>query len=189
VLVIPPASDRGFVPLPEANRLFPGSVKKAWFAVYTAPRHEKSVHAQLTAKQIPSFLPLYSVERLWKNRVRKEVEHPLFPGYLFVHLDASQRLPVVETAGVVCIIGNGSVPLPVDDAEIQALRIASQCASLSPYPTLARGDTVSVKRGPFRGIQGRVQENKGKLMLVVTVQLIQKAFAIDVPVCDLELAG
>ena len=133
MVVIPPASDRGFSPLPEANRLIHGPVKKAWFAVYTAPRHEKSVHAQLTAKQIPSFLPLYSVERPWKNRVRKEVEHPLFPGYLFVHVDASEKLPVVQTSGVVSIIGNGSVPLPVDDADIHALRTASQCASLSPY--------------------------------------------------------
>jgi Transcription termination factor nusG len=39
--------------------------KKAWYAAYTAPRHEKVVQAQLAAKQIQSFLPLYTVVRRW----------------------------------------------------------------------------------------------------------------------------
>jgi len=189
VLVIPPASERGsLLPPHEASRVTPTASRKTWFAVYTAPRHEKFVHAQFSAKQIHSFLPVYSVARRWKNGVRREVEHPLFPGYIFVQVDAGEKLPVMRTSGVVYIVGNGSSPLPMDDAEIHALRIGAQHASLSPHPLLSTGDTVSIKRGPFQGVKGRVQENEGKLKLVVTVQLIQKAFAIDVHVGDLELA-
>jgi transcriptional antiterminator RfaH len=190
VLVIPPASERGLLPpVPEANRLFSSLVKEAWFAVYTSPRHEKLVCAQLVAKDIPCFLPTYKVVRRWKNGVQREVHHPVFPGYLFVQVDAGRRLPVLQTAGVVCIVGNGRAPLPVDESEIRALRVAAQHAALSPSPVLNMGDTVSVKRGPFRGVQGRISESRGRLTLVVTVQLIQQAFAIDVPACDLELAG
>ena len=60
MLAFPPASDRGVtLPSIEASRVFPQVSKKTWFAVYTAPRHEKFVQAQLTAKQVQSFLPVY----------------------------------------------------------------------------------------------------------------------------------
>lgn len=190
MLAFPPASDRGVLSPPiEASRVFPHVAKKTWFAAYTAPRHEKFVQAQLTAKQIQSFLPIYSVVRRWKNGVRREIQHPLFPGYIFVCLGANERLPVMQTAGVVYIVGNGTSPLPVDDQEMHALRVGSQHASLSPHPPVSEGDTVCVTRGPFKGVRGRVQETGGNRKFVVTIQLIQRSFAIDVHVCDLELAG
>jgi transcription antitermination factor NusG len=190
VLAFPPALDRGVtLPSIEASRVFPQVTKKTWFAAYTAPRHEKFVQAQLTAKQIQSFLPVYSVARRWKNGVRREIQHPLFPGYVFVCLDANERLPVMQTAGVVYIVGNGTLPLPVDDQEMHALRVGSQHASLSPYPPVSEGDTVCITSGPFKGVTGRVQETGGNLRFVVTIQLIQRSFAIDVHACDLELAG
>jgi transcription antitermination factor NusG len=190
VLAFPPASGRGaMLPSIEASRVFPHAAKKTWFAAYTAPRHEKFVQAQLTAKQIQSFLPLYSVVRRWKNGVRREIQHPLFPGYIFVCLDADERLPVMQTAGVVYIVGNGTSPLPVDDQEMHALRIGSQHASLSPHPPVSEGDTVCITSGPFKGVRGRVQGTGGNLKFVVTIQLIQRCFAIDVHACDLELAG
>jgi transcription antitermination factor NusG len=190
VLAFPPASDRGvMLPPIEASRVVPHAAKKTWFAAYTAPRHEKFVQAQLTAKQIQSFLPVYSAVRRWKNGVRREIQHPLFPGYIFVCLDVNERLPVMQTAGVVYIVGNGASPLPVDDQEMHALRAGSQHASLSPHPPVSEGDTVCITSGPFKGVRGRVQGAGGNLKFVVTIQLIQRCFAIDVHACDLELAG
>jgi transcription antitermination factor NusG len=190
VLVIPPASDRGLTkPRSEAGPLRVIGSRKTWFAVYTAPRHEKYVHAQLSAKQIQSYLPLYTAVRRWKNGVRREIQHPLFPGYLFVCVDANERLPVVQTSGVVYLVGNGASPLPVDDQEMHALRVSSQCDSLSPHPLVSAGDTVCIKRGPFQGIRGHVQGDHGDLTFVVTIQLIQKSFSIRVQADDLELAS
>lgn len=69
----PPVSDRGLTkPCVEASAIDPDASKKSWLAVYTVPRHEKFVQAQLIAKQIQSFLPLYATVRRWKNRVRRE---------------------------------------------------------------------------------------------------------------------
>ncbi len=191
MLLIPPVSDRGLQSSPvEASRVFSSPChKKTWFAAYTASRHEKFVQAQLAAKQIQSFLPLYTVVRRWKNGVRREIQHPLFPGYIFVCLEANERLPVLQTAGVVYIVGNGASPLPVDDQEMHALRVGAQHASLSPHPPVSTGDVVSITRGPFKGVTGRVQHASGTLTFVVTIQLIQRSFAIDVHPCDLELAG
>jgi transcriptional antiterminator NusG len=190
VLVIPPVSDRGVtMPRVEASANQSSASGKKWYAVYTAARHEKFVQAQLTAKQIQSFLPLYTAVRRWKNGVRREIEHPLFPGYVFVCVDANERLPVVQTAGVVYIVGNGKVPLSIDDQEIHALRVGAQRSSLSPHPPVSAGDTVCITRGPFQGVRGHVQRDRGNLTFVVTIQLIQKSFAIGVQACDLELAG
>ena len=190
MLFVPSVSDRGETkPRVEASATHPSVSKKKWFAVYTAARHEKFVEAQLTAKQIQSFLPLYTTVRRWKNGVRREIQNPLFPGYVFVCVDASERLPVVQTRGVVYIVGNCAAPLPIDDREMHALRIGAQRASLSPYPLLSPGDTVCIKRGPFQGVKGHVQRDRGNLTFVVTIQLIQRSFAIGVQACDLELAG
>ena len=190
MLVMPPVSKRALAwPPSEACDSHTRVSKKAWYAVYTAPRHEKSVQAQLTAKQIPSFLPLYTAVRRWRNGVRREIQHPLFPGYVFVCFGEGERLPVVQTSGVVYIVGNGTSPLPLDDHEIHALRVGAQRASLMPRPFVSAGDTVCITRGPFRGVKGYVEQDGSDLTFVVTIQLIQRSFAIRVDVSDLELAG
>ena len=190
MLVIPPVSDRGVTkPRIEASTIYPNASKKAWFAVYTAPRHEKFVQAQLVAKQIQSFLPLYATIRRWKNGVRREIQHPLFPGYVFVRMGSGEQLPVLQTSGVVYIVGNGTQPSPLDDREMQALRIGAQRAVLVPYPFLCAGDPVCITRGPFQGIKGWVEQDGGDLSFVITLELIKKSFAIRVNACDLELAG
>ena len=56
-------------------------------------------------------------------------------------------------------------------------------------PFYPPGDTVCIKRGPFQGVKGHVQRDRGNLTFVVTIQLIQRSFAIGVQACDLELAG
>jgi len=188
--VMPPVSKRALAwPPSEANDSHTRVSKKAWYAAYTAPRHEKFVQAQLTAKQIPSFLPLYTAVRRWRNGVRREIQHPLFPGYVFVCFGEGERLPVVQTSGVVYIVGNGTAPLPLDDHEMHALRVGAQRASLMPRPFVCAGDTVCITRGPFRGVKGYVEQDGSDLTFVVTIQLIQRSFAIRVDVSDLELAG
>jgi transcription antitermination factor NusG len=190
VLALSPCSERGLNrPRIEAIDGPPRVGKKAWYAAYTAPRHEKVVQAQLAAKQIQSFLPLYTVVRRWKNGVRREIQHPLLPGYVFVCLGDGEWLPVVQTSGVVYIVGNGSSPLPLDDHEMHALHIGAQRSSLMPRPFLCAGEMVRIIRGPLRGVKGYVEQDGSGLTFVVTIQLIQKSFAINVHACDLELAG
>src|SRR5215467_15598312 len=67
-----------------------------WFAVRTATGREKLVSMQLKSKGYEDFLPLYRSRRQWSDRT-KELELPLFPGYLFCRLDFSDRLPVLIT--------------------------------------------------------------------------------------------
>src|SRR5215471_16106072 len=65
--------------------------KQCWYAVYTRARHEKCVAEQCTLRGVRVFLPLYCVQRLWKQR-RAKVMLPLFPSYVFVRTALEDRL-------------------------------------------------------------------------------------------------
>jgi transcription antitermination factor NusG len=156
----------------------PEAPKDAWFAVYTVPRHEKVVHARLMAKQIQSFLPLYTIERRWKNGVRREVQFPLFPEYVFVSLRARDRLSVLQTSGVAYIVGSRSSPLPLDDYVIYALQVGDLSASLVPHPFVYTSNMSEMASGPLRGVRGYQESDGGDPVFVVNVELIQRSFAI-----------
>ena len=110
MLVIPPVSDRGVTrPRVEASAVHPNASKKKWFAVYTAasPRKVRPGAVDSQSKSNPSCLstPTYDGG---KTGFDGRFSIPLFPGYVFVCVDANERLPVVQTAGVVYIVGNGT---------------------------------------------------------------------------------
>src|ERR1700728_3284470 len=90
----------------------------AWDAIRVRTICESSVADNLQGKGYNVFLPLYSDQRRWSDRVKK-VTAALFPGYLFCRFNLQDRLlPILTTPGVVAIIGAGKTPLPVDDHEI-----------------------------------------------------------------------
>src|SRR5258705_10554177 len=76
---------------------------KGWQLVYTMARHEKAVAAQLESRGIDNFLPLYKTTHLWLKR-SVHLEPPLFPSYVFIHLDGSNRRDVVTVPGIVSIV-------------------------------------------------------------------------------------
>src|SRR5438094_7575677 len=118
-----------------------------WHAIYTCSRHEKSVSRQLRQKQIDCFLPLYRSVRRWKDR-RKELQLPLFPGYVFVHVNSSDRLRVLQIPGVVRFVSFNGQPSPLDDHEIESLSNSlSGGISMEPHPYLRVGRRVRVKHG------------------------------------------
>ena len=83
--------------------MYTGSGTK-WYAVRTAAGREKAVSGQLANKGYEQFLPMYRTRRQWSDRV-KELELPLFPGYLFCRFDVNSRLPILVTPGVKLIVG------------------------------------------------------------------------------------
>jgi transcription antitermination factor NusG len=179
VPVAPTALELSVVVAPvEAAGMQPIAYKEAWFAVYTVPRHEKVVHARLMAKQIQSFLPLFTVARRWKNGVRREIQFPLLPGYVFVSLGARDRLTVLQTSGVGYIVGNGLSPLPLDDYVIHALCVGAQSASLMPHPFVCASSPLSLTSGPLRGVKGYEERDGCDPVFVVNIELVQRSFAI-----------
>jgi transcription antitermination factor NusG len=158
----------------------PTAAAHPWYAVRVRSRHERLVATALEGKGYEQFLPLYRSRRRWADRV-KEVDLPLFAGYVFARFDHQQRLPVLKTPGVVHIVGMGAVPAPVAEAEIAAVQavLASGLPAV-PWPFLAAGKRVLVEKGPLEGLEGILLEIKNRHRIVVSVSLLQRSVSVEI---------
>ena len=158
-----------------------------WYAVFTLPQNEKSVVKHLVLREVESFLPTWETVRVWKNRQRVRTVLPLFPTYLFVHIDCRQRGRVLECPGVLQIVGNGRVTVPVLEAEIELIRCGVRGKNMHPYTELAVGRKVRIRSGAMAGVQGLLVKKGNGLKFVLALELINQYAAIEVQAEDLEL--
>lgn len=111
----------------------------------------------------------------------KQVDKPLFPGYVFCSFDPHLRLHVLTTPGVLHIVGIGREPVPVEPSEIEAVwRMLRSGLSVRPVPCLQVGQRVVVARGPLEGVQATVTHFKGDCRLVVSISLLQRSIAAEI---------
>jgi transcription antitermination factor NusG len=159
---------------------------RKWFATFTLPQNEKSVLRQLDLRNVESFLPTYETIRVWKNRQRKRLTLPLFPTYLFVRINRTERGKVLQCPGVLHIVGNHREPLPLADAEVELLRSGVCRRKVEPYRDLVIGDKVRIKSGMMQGVQGTLVRRSSSLRFVLTIQMINQHAAIEVNAEDME---
>jgi len=98
-------------------------VRYAWYALRVRSRHENTVASHLRARGYESFLPLYKSRRRWSDRF-KEIELPLFAGYVFCQFNLLDRLPILTVPGVVHVVGVGRTPVAIDETEIASIQAA-----------------------------------------------------------------
>jgi transcription antitermination factor NusG len=158
----------------------PDATRYPWFALQVRVRHEVAVSDHLKGKGYEWFLPLYKSRRRWSDRV-KEIEAPLFPGYLFCRFDPHDRLPILKTPGVAQIVGYNHIPIPVDEHEIMAIRrlVASGVPNF-PCAYLEVGSKVRIDTGALRGLEGILTDVKGKRRLVLSISLLQRSVAVEI---------
>lgn len=160
-----------------------------WYALYTRPRHEKKVAAQLASKGIDHFLPLWQTRHRWSDRW-KEVALPLFPNYLFVRLNLEnirQYVAVLRTPGVVHLVRfNGRVEAVPDEEIENVQRICESSLPYDPFPYLREGRLVEIVRGPLKGLRGWVVQREGEFRVVVSVHILMRSVAVTVSPMDLQ---
>src|SRR6266852_8643929 len=151
-----------------------------WFAVMARTGREKSATLLLENAGYECLLPVSKYTRHWSDRI-KEVEVPLFAGYLFCRMDPHNRLPVLMTPGVIQIVGLGKTPIPVAEEEIAAIqRVGKNGLSTMPWPYLEVGHVARIEDGPLRGMTGIVIKIKSGLKLVLSVSLLQRSVAVEI---------
>jgi len=164
----------------------PGSGGRNWYAVFTLPQNEKSVARQLAMREVEAFLPTYETVRVWKNRQLRRIVLPLFPTYLFVRIDGRERTRVLQSPGVIHIVGNSREHVPVPDAEIELLRCGMRGRSLEPYRELVEGSKVRIICGAMEGVEGVLVRKGNGLRFVLALQLINQYASVEVAAEDLE---
>ena len=154
--------------------------KLSWYALQVRSRKEGYIASQIQGQGFECLLPTYKSIRKWSDRV-KELEQPLFPGYLFCRFDFQNRRPVITTPGVFQIVGFGRTATPVADEEIRALQLAvSSEAPKQPWPYLEVGQRVQVVYGNLTGLEGILVNIKGNHRVVLSVTLLQRSVALEV---------
>jgi transcription antitermination factor NusG len=168
----------------------PAIAAPRWYAVQTRSNFERRVTGELAARGLETFYPTIREVHRWKDR-RKEVDVPIFPGYLFTRIvdNPSIRLQVLRTAGAVRILGYGAEIEPVPDIEIESIRkLLESRARFYAHPFLREGAWVRVRRGALEGVEGRLIRMKAGARLVLSVEMLSKAVATEIDSCDIEVA-
>jgi len=151
-----------------------------WFALTVRARWEKGVATVLAGKGYDCWCPQYRTMRRWSDRM-KEVELPLFPGYLFCSFNPYERLPLLQTPGVTGVVSFANGPEPVNAEELAAVRsVVESGLEAQPWPYLKVGQTVQVQRGPLMGLEGILLSHKAGFRVVVSMDLLRRSVAVEV---------
>src|SRR5205807_6542228 len=146
------AASTGPHPVPGADVAQAASLAR-WFAVYTCANHEKRVADQFAGRGVEHLLPQYESVRRWKDR-KMRLQLPLFPGYLFVHMAAQERLRVLQVPGVVRLVGFNGSPTAMPEEDLHRIReFLGQGCRVEPHPYLQARRRARVVR---RALAGRV---------------------------------
>ncbi len=181
------ASSRTLDSIPNGS-FAPAPCAPKWFAAYTSPRHEKRVGQHLEMREIEHFLPLYRTHRKWSDGSRVTLDLPLFPGYIFVCIQRTQRVRVLEVPGVLSVVGGtGGEPASLPEEEIDALRSGISLRNAQPHPLLKVGQRARIRSGAFAGMEGVVQRMKYSYRVVLTLDSIMQSFAVEVDGEELEI--
>jgi transcriptional antiterminator NusG len=163
----------------DANRHQPDNESPHWYAVAVKHQHERRTETAFQSKKFETLLPLYKSRSRWSDRVR-EVDVPLFSGYVFCHFQYRERVTVLATPGVRNIVGFGGRIAPVAGIEIEAIRAVMRSKlPVHPWPYLEPGDKVRVDRGPLRGLEGTLLREKDGTRLVIGIGLLQRSIATE----------
>lgn len=155
-----------------------------WHVLWTRSNSEQLVRQQLCGKGFDTFLPMMGA---WGTRagVRRRIDVPMFPGYLFVRglADKGSHVEVRKARGLVQVLGHTwDRPAVVPTHEVGALQKLTQSAlETFATPFLQQGQRVRVVFGPLTGVEGTlVRSNTRTGLLVLSVSLLQRSVAAEV---------
>ncbi|HEX6879659.1 MAG TPA: hypothetical protein VF135_04775, partial [Terriglobales bacterium] len=77
------------------------------------------------------------------------------------------------------------IPVAVPGCEIEGIRRMLQAGlTAEPFPFLKVGTKVEIVRGPLQGLTGILRNWHGSLRVVISVELIMQAIAVEVEAGD-----
>jgi transcriptional antiterminator NusG len=155
-----------------------------WFVVHTLTGHEQKVKKILEKTILEKGLEdafgriVIPVENLVRVRKGKKVieERRLYPGYLVIEMEGSdENLRLVNSiSGVTHFLGSKTKPIPLDNAEVQALldQVKESKEKVVTKIPFTKGERVTVTDGPFTDFIGTVEEvyeerEKVKVLVVI----------------------
>ena len=166
----------------------PENVAK-WYVIHTYSGYENKVANDLLTtaenRQLQDMIVDVKVPtEIYTETVgekTKEVEHKIYPGYVFVKMVYTDETWYVvrNIRGCTGFVGPGSKPVPLTEAEVYRMGVEQRVVKVS----YAVGDSVRIIDGPLEDFVGTVEEldaDKNYVRVVVSM------FGRETPV-ELEL--
>ena len=155
--------------------------QKNWFALYIKPQHEFKAKDELEKLSIQNYLPIVTKIKQWSDR-KKKIDEPLLKGYIFIFADEKERLNSLENRCVVKCVSDHGRPAKIPDWQITNLKnMLSHKGEFMVLERLVKGLKVEIVEGPFKGVQGVVQQTETQNQLAVTIELLNRSVIVHLP--------
>ncbi len=163
-----------------------------WYVVQTKPGREALAESHLKRQGFDTYLPRYS-RQISHARKRQLVKAPLFPGYLFVHMDTgvSRWRAIDGTIGAIGVVRFGERPSALADDIVEEIRQRENqngLVELVRADDLTNGDLVAVEHGPMSGMNGIFMTAKDADRVVVLFKLMGRNVSATVKSKELRKA-
>ncbi len=165
---------------------------RAWYAIHTYAGYENAVERNLKQRveslgmQDKIFNILVPTEKVIKvkNGKRQEVDEKFYPGYILVDMIVTDDswYVVRNTPRVTGFVGSGTVPVPMFQAEIDAIFARMKKGDTTHTISVAVGELVLITEGAFKDHQGTVSEvdaERGKVKVMVNLFGRETPFEMD----------
>jgi len=149
-------------------------IPMSWFVVRTQPHPEEKAVRHLGNQGFSTYLPRYRRRVRHARRVVNALR-PLFPGYLFVHLDRAEMRwrSINGTIGVRYVLTDGDVPRCVPDRIVEEIRAREdEGGAVKLLSRLKRGQTVRLLHGPLAEVEGLFEEMRDDQRVVLLFSLL-----------------
>jgi len=165
---------------------------KRWYIVQSYSNFERKVAESIKEKAAATGLEelfedvLVPTEKVVEVRRGRKVdtERKFFPGYVLVKMDLTDEAfhLIKNTPKVTGFLGSDNRPIPISEAEAQAILQQVQEGVERPKPSVSFevGEQVRVADGPFASFNGLVEEvDEERARLKVEVSIFGRATPVE----------
>jgi transcriptional antiterminator RfaH len=166
---------------------------KYWYVMYTKPRQETVALENLQRQNYSVFFPQARVQKREAGQGAVQVVEPLFPRYMFIHLEVgvSDFSKLRSTKGCVDLVKFGGKPavVPLELIELIQQQVdADSVLDLLKLNQLQVGGEVRVAEGPFEGMMGKIAASKSDERVIVLLNVLGAERSVELARSQLDKA-
>lgn len=163
-----------------------------WYVAQTQPRAEERARVNLERQGFTTYLPRYR-RAVNHARRRSTVFAPLFPGYIFVHLDllGAPWRAINGTFGVSHIVCHADIPAPLPDGIVQVIREREDddgCVIVNP-PSFRTGQSVRIVSGALADCLGLFERMADRDRVILLLDLLGRRVRVEAPLQAVAASG
>ena len=155
----------------------------AWYLLHCKARQENRAQLNIENQGYTTCLPQIKRQKIVQGKRVERIE-PLFPNYIFIHLDKNTANfnALRSTRGVNGFVRFGGMPATVPN-EVMATILALEHSSDNQHtaqPAFSAGEKVHITEGPFAGLQAIYNMPKGEERCLIFLDMLGKQQHIEI---------